>query len=129
MRQDASYTGFALVPALLVTGCIAGFPGPFMSVPGETLADSGLQSDTWMLLVEVLDKGAAPDCDQREVVDTRVLEHPAGASVRDGPLLQGGWVEEWTLDRCGEQVAYRVEYVADGRGGTFVRARKPPQED
>jgi hypothetical protein len=98
-----------------------------MSVPGETLAGSGLQEDTWNLIVRVHDANEAANCNVRKVVDTRVVEYPSGAFVRQGPLLEGGWVEDWALDRCGERVVYRVNYIADGHGGTFVSASLVPR--
>jgi hypothetical protein len=98
-----------------------------MSVPGETLANSNLQFDTWQF-IEIFEMGEAPNCDSN-VVDTRILEDTSGASVRGGPLLKGGWVEEWTLDRCGERVVYRVKYTADGRGGTFIEVSEVPKDD
>ena len=118
----------APVLVLLVSGCVPGLLRPPMSVPGETLANSSLQYDTWKIM-EIIDEGEAANCSDRHVVDTRILEHPSGASVRGGPLLEGGWVEEWALDRCGERVVYRVKYTADGRGGTYFNVSDVPKDD
>ncbi len=117
----------APVLAVLVSGCIGEPLRPTMSVPGETLANSNLQFDTWKY-IEIFEMVEAPNCDSN-VVDTRILEDSSGASVRGGPLLEGGWVEEWTLDRCGEPVVYRVKYTADGRVGTFFEVSEVPKDD
>jgi hypothetical protein len=109
------------ISGLLVAGCIGRLTEPAMSLPGETLAGSALQSDTWNHIVMLDDALEASDCSVREVVDTQVIAYPSGAFVRGGALLDGGWIEEWTLDRCGEPVVYRVDYIADGRGGTMIR--------
>ncbi len=50
----------ATVLGAFAAGCIGGLTGPAISVPGETLAGSELQVDTWNLIVMFLLREAPP---------------------------------------------------------------------
>ena len=81
-----------------------------MPVPGETLTSSGLQRDI-KARVLMLASAAKPQCRNRSIVNTEVLElHP------DGKVA----AERWTVDRCGERAHYVVNLSATGRGSNFV---------
>ena len=93
-------------------------------IPGETLGEPLLQRDTNRTILEI-EKTLAPDCAAPKVVDTKVLEKPANVDVRDSRPVQGTWSERWIVDRCGTQVAYRVNYAIDPKGGTNIAIEKP----
>ena len=76
-------------------------------VPGQTLGSPLLQRDTMDQLLSS-DRIAAPDCRQRTIINTEVLEKVDGDS----------WKERWSLDRCGKIIHYEIRYTADGKGGT-----------
>lgn len=97
---------------ILLTACAT------QRMPGQFQASPRLQLDTWEMIL-ALDSGADIACKDRKVVNTEVIEQPTGVRIKWGRMVKGRWVERWTVDRCGTRVAYRVEYTADGRGGTF----------
>lgn len=46
-----------------------------------------------------------------------------GNMVKDSYLMKGRWAEFWTFRACGQEVPVKVEFVADGWGGTTSTAR------
>jgi hypothetical protein len=50
-------------------------------------------------------------CKEARIVNTEVIEPPARPNVDP-------WVEQWTVDRCGTEVHYRVGLTPSKRGGT-----------
>jgi hypothetical protein len=46
-----------------------------------------------------------------------------GNMVKDSYLLKGSWSEFWTFKACDQEVPVKVEFVADGWGGTTSTAR------
>ncbi len=110
-----------LVFGLLVSGCAGGLLGPTMSVPGETLAGSKSLYKIWETIEFY--ESQFPNCDHN-LVDTRILEHPSGASADERK-----WAEEWILDRCGERVVYLVEFGHDDiMGGPSIMINRGVSE-
>ena len=70
-------------------------------VPGETFTEPGFQKRVLWALVSV-DQAAAPECADHSVARTEVT----GRDV-DKQEIQ----ERWVLDRCGEDVAYRLSFM------------------
>lgn len=95
-----------------------------LDIPGETLGNPELQRDTWRSL-ELMDRAAAPECQTRQVIDTELVTPTVGARYVNGVLMEGRWVERWIVDRCGASVPYKVEFTADGKGGTFMKIGMP----
>jgi hypothetical protein len=83
------------------------------SVPGETLTSGGRQRD---IAERVLAQSARanPQCKQRRIADTEVVElHPDAKPA----------VERWSVEECGRRVHYRVTLPPTGKGSAFsVRA-------
>lgn len=69
-------------------------------VPGETFTDAWFQRKVLTALV-LVEHALAPECASHAAVDTRVL-------ARDDEALRIG--ERWVLERCGERVAYRIDF-------------------
>jgi hypothetical protein len=66
----------------------------------------------------VFDSLQDTSCQSRRLVDTRIVEEDEAYVFRNGRLVDGKWSETWTLDRCGKNVDIRLDFEADGRGGT-----------
>ena len=53
---------------------------------------------------------------------TDVVEPVSNARLgADGTLLAGSWVEVWSVDWCGEEVARRITFTANEGSGTFIQ--------
>lgn len=83
----------------------------FQPIPGETIGSLLLQKDTQKQLISS-DRIADPECQQRKIIDTEVVNSPKDKS--------GSWTEKWHIDRCAEIVTYDVTYKSDGKGGTYI---------
>jgi len=95
-------------------------------MPGQSIASPQLQMDTWNQNIIPVDLAFAPQCQDRKVVNTELIEKPTGVRIEGDRFLAGKWVERWTVNRCGTLVRYTVEYIADGKGGTFIGLDAPP---
>lgn len=81
-------------------------------------ADKRLQKDTKELIM-VYEAIFGADCRKPKVKERQISELPGkpGESV---------WVEEWTVDRCGEAFLYVVTYTPTlSKGGTDVSVAPP----
>jgi len=99
---------YVLLATLLASGASAG-----PAVPGESTADAALATDVTRFIV-TYDKASVPGCDQRKIVDTKVLELWPNRHPR---------LERWTLDRCGTAIDYLVLFSPNGEGGTNFAVR------
>lgn len=90
--------------------------------PGQTVATPVLYRDTWNTIM-LLEKASGKGCQNPQVVNTEITEPPKDVVLEGNIFMKGRSVERWTLDRCGESVPYRVEYNADGKGGTYINVR------
>jgi hypothetical protein len=78
------------------------------SLPGKSTADSTLEKDT-LFIIMGMDRVEDTQCGQRAVANREVLSsNPRGA------------VEDWTINRCGTLVRYRITYTARPDGGTTI---------
>jgi hypothetical protein len=74
--------------------------GKGLPAPGETFADADMQKRVFTGLV-VYEHFRAPGCADHAIVNTEALGRDVDARVV---------FERWTLERCGERVAYRLEF-------------------
>jgi hypothetical protein len=91
-------------------------------LPGGSLADQELQFSTLYTIVvfeTIADLSTGQTCETRRIVNTEVIEPPHDVRMEGDRPVYGIWAESWTLDRCGDQVRYRIDYVFDeAEGGT-----------
>ena len=90
--------------------------------PGQTVATPQLYQDTWNMIM-MFEKTSGKGCQNPKVVNTEIMELPKDFVLEGNIFMKGRVLERWTLDRCGESVPYRVEYTADGKGGTYFHVR------
>jgi hypothetical protein len=106
-------------------------------LPGNTRTDPLLQRDALQaaLAAAIVKrdqqvKAGGPPCSDKEgaaVSDTRVLrERVPIANDGSGKMTAGAWDESWTFLFCGREIAVRLQFDADGKGGTNFTAK--PQE-
>jgi hypothetical protein len=77
-----------------------------LGLPGPTSASPRLEKDT-LSMIMILDSGHDASCKQRTVEKREIISaHATGAQ------------EQWTLNRCGTLVLYRVTYTPSPKGGT-----------
>lgn len=128
----ASVLGFVRVLGLLVMAVAGALSGCSSSMeraraqheaapwrpPGETLADSTLSVNAIQAIYR-LDDLRAERCERRRFVDTDLMETKSGSP----PAAGSRWVERWTMDRCGKNVRFLLEFAPDPAGGTGVTAR------
>ena len=60
-------------------------------------------------------------CQQRRFMSSNVLTRPR---VVNQTLNERKWVERWSLDRCGQRIAYDVYFTVVGDGGAFYAFRE-----
>lgn len=113
-----AFTGFLI---LLLAGCATAKT----YVPGQSLVNEGnptIRRDVLHVL-SVYESALAPKCKLR-VVDTQVIEAPKTLEIERGTdLVKAKWVERWTLDRCGSNVTYLIDFDAQGSRGTDIGVR------
>jgi hypothetical protein len=81
-------------------------------LPGTTEQPPAVQNDT---MLAILGRAAAPDCRDRRVADTALLEATAE-----------GDVERWQVVVCGRRLAYRVTFAATASGPPVVAIEPMP---
>ena len=88
-------------------------------LPGETrVATSALLANDVANSIMFFDMLQDSACENRRLVDTRIVAEDEAYVFRNGRLVEGKWSEVWTLDRCGAPARHRLDFEADGRGGT-----------
>jgi hypothetical protein len=45
-----------------------------------------------------------------------ITKEPTGVKIKHNRAVSGSWEERWTIDRCGTQRAYNINYSNDSRG-------------
>lgn len=108
---------------ILICGCKPSqIPQRF---PGNSLvnvASGDLRRDVYELVMSS-EKSIAPKCKQPKVIRTVVVSRPdTFANEPKTSFIQGKWVERWTVNRCGREVNYRVDFDARGSAGTRISA-------
>jgi hypothetical protein len=86
-------------------------------LPGESLANAILQLDT-LFTVALVSTPHIPDgCQDIAITNTTVTQivKPFVFNEQER-LVEGEWLERWTLNACGAASNYQVRYSADGTG-------------
>lgn len=107
--------GFGLAACMEVppaTGRTTDMPGETRTATSAVLASDVLQS------VIFFDSLQDTSCQSRRLIDTRIVKEDEAYVFQNGRLVDGKWTEIWTLDRCGKKAEVRLDFEADGRGGT-----------
>jgi hypothetical protein len=93
--------------------------GFFLGVPlpGESLAGPGLQFDALINVGLLAEPGIATTCQDIRLTNTVVTQVVKPFVFNDQQLLvDGEWLELWTLSACGVNSNYQVRFTADGTG-------------
>jgi hypothetical protein len=93
-----------LAVALAQVSCAAG--------GGKTLTRGQFRSDT-ELCVLYLDESVAPECKNRKIVDTELLER----------FTDGTWSERWTVNRCGKLIKCKLNFFPQPNGTMKIDAK------
>src|SRR4029450_7061457 len=105
---------------------VAGAPAP-----GATHADSAEQVRV-VKAIRAMDDLRVDRCKERRVSDTAILGSSgaalASAGTAGGADSTTAWSylprhERWTIDRCGKQVSYLVEFSPGDSGGVAITVR------
>lgn len=96
-----------LISVLALTGC--GLLGP--TYTGETTADNLLKSDTEKSINLIF--RALHSC-HPEKIHTKIESIPKPNTAE----------ETWMATGCGHTENFKVSYIPDGVGGTFIRIRR-----
>ncbi len=100
---------------------VAAASGTFLS---GSLASELLQSRIQLRILKQ-DDAAGVTCQDRRVVDARVVKkprlHKLGAKISERK-----WQEQWSFLQCGKVVSYRVFLTEVGQGGAFFSFVKMP---
>lgn len=118
------------VGALALHGCAGskadlGSPAAaWARAPGATYADSAEQVRV-VTAIRAMDDLRRGRCRERRVFDTAVLDSTGSDRVADSaaafPHLPRH--ERWTIDRCGKQVSYLVEFSPRDSGRVAITVR------
>lgn len=108
---------------LAVCMSVGGVAAPAWAQQGETLASDQLKADA-LRQIMILDMAYGGECKtERRVLRMEITKQPEGLKVRGDKMMAGKWGERWTIDRCGQPIAYDMTFTADGRGGTFISTK------
>jgi hypothetical protein len=103
-----------LRPALVILALASTACASAPILPGESIADPTLQRAASRAVLSA-DAVTLPPCASGTIVYTEVVEYPETPQ-------QSPWIERWTVEHCGERVAYLVTFTPD-LGGTTFRLR------
>jgi hypothetical protein len=88
-----------------------------LPLPGESLANEALQFQALIQVGTLAEAGIPASCQDIRVTNTTVQQLVQPFVFNDQDLLvQGEWVEVWTLSACGAASNYQVRFTADGAG-------------
>jgi hypothetical protein len=99
--------------------------------PGATHADSAEQVRV-VKAIRAMDDLRVDRCKERRVSDTAILNSsaaaPDSAGTAGGADSTAAWSylprhERWTIDRCGKQVSYLVEFSPEDSGRVAITVR------
>jgi hypothetical protein len=86
-------------------------PADSSTVIEGTLADDVLQKDV-LDMIMIFEKFYGHACTTQKVT---------GKVITEIKSAEGTWAEKWTLDRCGESVAYDIGFWPDKEGEHFLK--------
>ena len=84
---------------------------------GRSLASTLVRSRTAARILKTEDQTGAP-CKDWRFVAAEVVKVPSVIPV-SAEVKKRKWQEQWTLERCGASVGYRVFFTEVGKGGTY----------
>ena len=84
---------------------------------GRSLASTLVQTRAAARILKTEDQTSAA-CQEWRFVDAEVVKVPSVIPISAG-IKERKWQEQWTLDRCGTNVGYRVFFTEVGQGGTY----------
>lgn len=89
-------------------------------VSGDSLATSLLKSRAQVRILRH-DDDVHGGCRQKAFSGISVVKAPArgGRNSQTGVAAETKWQEDWGLDRCGEEVRYRVFFTDVGDAGAY----------
>ena len=98
--------------ALLLLGC-----GALGGVKlNESLGSPELQRDAERFVLLMDQILGTPPCSSGRIIAVRLAQRL---------VMAGGlWRELWTVEGCGRQVNYNVDFRSDPKGGTFIGVRR-----
>lgn len=111
-----------LFSVLLVglSGNAAPKPDIKLPLPGQTLANVKLQSDTLIPVYVSASRFAMKSCDAMSITDTKVTKKPHNLKSQNGTYIAGEWEERWTVFACGSKIYVPVKFILDSTGATYV---------
>ena len=83
------------------------------STPSQTLTNPQLQRDVRDYILQ-LELASDEKCQEYSIIRTEVIEYPSRVGINN-------WAERWVVDRCGQNIYYRIEFRPDERGGAYFR--------
>jgi tetratricopeptide (TPR) repeat protein len=92
-----------------------------------TMADRKLQEDTYRQIKNA-EGVIAKSCTTHKVIKAEFLKVTENFRSQDGNVVQGGWQELWTVDRCGTPAVYLILYEVNEVGSTYIFV-KPVEAD
>lgn len=104
----------AVLAATLLTGGL--FATPVLA-QGASLASSLVESRAQLRILKEDDKQDAA-CAERHFTNTEVVTEPT-VKVVSAAVSERKWQEQWTLERCGAAIGYRVFFTEVGDGGAY----------
>lgn len=108
---------FAAVAAVLTLGGAPVLAGDdFDFDDGASLASALAQSRAQNRIL--INENKASGCAERDFVSAEIVKAPANLA-KTAEINEKKWQEQWTVDRCGQQVGYLVFFTEVGLGGTF----------
>lgn len=93
---------------------------------GRSLASTLVQSRTAARILKTEDQGSA-SCQEWSFVEAEVVKIPSVIPI-SAEVKERKWQEQWTLERCGTSVGYRVFYTEVGQGGTYFSVTPHDQQ-
>lgn len=82
-----------------------------------SLASPLLQSKAQIRIFAV-DDAADTSCKARKFVDVDVVTQPSLVQLSP-KVRQKKWQEQWTIERCGQEIGYRMFFTDLGDGGAY----------
>ena len=87
------------------------------ALAGTSLASSLVQSRTQVRILKADDKQDNA-CRDKRFLEAEVITQPSVRTV-SATVSERKWQEQWTLERCGDPVGYRVFFTEVGDGGAY----------
>jgi len=87
-----------------------------VNIPGETLCSPELQK-TAANAIMLFESVSGKSCNEPKITNSKITQQPASDS--------GVWIEQWTVDRCGANIAYLLTFTPDAQNGGTSMSIEP----